>query len=429
MKITKDMGREMIEQTKNQGKAAFAYFRTFGAWLLVSGLIGVLGGLIGSLFHECIGWVTILREDYFFLLYLLPFAGVLIVAVYHMLGLKKDRGTNLILSSIRSEEKVPVRMIPSIITGTILTHLCGGSAGREGAALQVGGSIGSNVATVLKRDKKDRRIYTMCGMSAVFSAMFGTPITAAIFSLEVVSIGVIHYSALVPCLIASAIAYGIAQSFGLEAMSYALNVEVSLSLSLCCKVLFFAFVCGIVSIAFCKIMHHAVYLYRNYIKNPYLRIMAGGFLIVGLTLILQTTDYNGAGTHMIEKALYGQVPYTAFFWKIVFTALTIGAGYKGGEIVPTLFIGATLGNVLALLIGMEPGLGAALGMVCMFCSVVNSPIASMMLSLELFGNHEILLFCIACGVSYVFSGYCSLYSSQKIMYSKIQPVFIDRDAQ
>lgn len=423
-----NQNRNLRQEAITQTRSGVAYFLTFLRWLLISSLIGALGGLLGSLFHEAIGWVTRLREQYFWLIYALPFAGVLIVAAYQALGVKKDGGTNLVFSTVRSDKKVPARMMPLIIFGTILTHLCGGSAGREGAALQVGGSIGSNVATLLKRDKKDRRVYTMCGMSAVFAAMFGTPITAALFSMEVISIGVIHYSALVPCLIASTVAYGIAQNFGLDAMRYAVDIEVSLSFSLCLKVLLFACICGLLSIVFCKTMHGVAHLYQRYLKNQYLRIIVGGLLIIGVTLLLGTTDYNGAGMHMIENALYGSVPYTAFFWKILLTALTLGAGFKGGEIVPTLFVGAAFGNVLALCLGMDTTLGAALGMVCLFCSVVNSPIASMMLSLELFGNYDILLFCIACGVSYVFSGYYSLYSSQKILYSKIHPVFIDRDA-
>lgn len=405
------------------------YILNFVKWLVMATIIGLIGGLTGAVFHECIGLVTEVREKHFWMLYLLPLAGMMIVFLYHRAGLQNDRGTNLVLDSVHTEQHVPFRMAPLIFIGTILTHLCGGSAGREGAALQIGGSIGSTLGGLFHFDEKDRHVLVMCGMSAVFTAMFGTPITATVFSMEVVSVGIVYYSAFVPCIISSTVAYGLTSYLGVNATRYTINIAYTLSLSICLKVIALAILCGLVGILFCVALHKVAHISREKIKNDYLRAFAGGALIIVLTLLLGTTAYNGAGTAMIQQALHGEVPPLAFLWKILFTAITIGMGFKGGEIVPTLFIGATLGSFVGPLLGVDPSFAAAVCMVAMFCAVVNCPIASVLLGLEMFGRTDMLLFAIACGVSYVFSGYYSLYSSQKIMYAKTRPEYINKKAK
>lgn len=405
------------------------YILNFFKWLVMATIIGLIGGLTGAVFHACIGLVTEVREKHFWMLYLLPFAGMTIVFLYHRAGLQNDRGTNLVLDSVHTEQHVPFRMAPLIFIGTILTHLCGGSAGREGAALQIGGSIGSTLGGLFHFDEKDRHVLVMCGMSAVFTAMFGTPITATVFSMEVVSVGIVYYSAFVPCIISSTVAYGLTGYLGVNATRYTINIAYTLSLSICLKVIVLAILCGLVGIVFCVALHKAAHISKEKIKNDYLRAFAGGALIIVLTLLLGTTAYNGAGTAMIQQALHGEVSPLAFLWKILFTAITIGMGFKGGEIVPTLFIGATLGGFVGPLLGMDSSFAAAVCMVAMFCAVVNCPIASVLLGLEMFGRTDMLLFAIACSVSYVFSGYYSLYSSQKIMYAKTRPEYINKEAK
>lgn len=395
-------------------------------WLILGAVTGVICGYVGTLFYKAVQFATNLRLSYSWLLFLLPVAGVIIVFSYHICGIERDKGTNLILDSIHSDEKVPFKMAPLIFLSTALTHLCGGSSGREGAALQIGGSIGAFLGNVFHLDDKDIRIITMCGMSAVFSALFGTPITATIFSIEVVSVGILHYSAFMPCIVASTVSYAITKGFGISETMFPLVHIPTLSIHSCFQVIVLAIICGIISILFCSTMHHAAHIYRKWIKNDYLRIITGSVLVIALTLLIGTRDYNGAGMNVILNAFTGQSRPEAFLLKILFTAITLGAGFKGGEIVPTIFIGATLGNVVAPLLGLPSDFGAAIGVISLFCSVVNCPIAAIMLSLEVFGTDNILLFCIACGISYVFSGYYGLYSSQKIVYSKLHPNFLNR---
>lgn len=405
----------MMQKIKKTGK----YYLYFLRWVAIAIVLGAVGGVIGSLFHHCIDEVTGLRGAYPWLLYLLPIAGLVIVFIYHRAGFKKDPGTNLILSSTQSEETVPLKMLPLIFVGTILTHLTGGSAGREGAALQVGGSLGSFTGKLFKFNEQDRHVTVLCGMAAVFSAMFGTPIAAAVFSMEVVMVGAIQYAALVPCIVAAVFAKYMAGLMGSKDTIYtvALNSEITPELML--KVIVLGFLCGILGIAFCSLMHKVSHLLAKWMPNPYIRVFVGGCVIIALTLLLGTTDYNGAGTQMIEKSFVTEVAWYAFLIKMLFTAITIGSGFKGGEIVPTLFIGATFGCVVGPLLGLPSGLAAAVSMIALFCGVVNAPLASIFLGVEMFGTSDIILFAVACAISYVCSGYYSLYSSQTIVQNKL----------
>ena len=266
-------------------------------------------------------------------------------------------------------------------------------------------------------------------MSAVFSALFGTPLTATLFALEVISVGVFYYSALVPCIVASLVAYGISRAFGIAPTRFAILVE-PLRTSLLLRVAVLAIACSVMSIVFCMTMHATEHFLAKKIPNGYLRIFLGGAAVVALTLLVGTGDYNGAGMDVIQRALeQGRAAPAAFLWKLVFTAITIGCGFKGGEVVPTFFIGATLGCVLGPLLGIPAGFAAAIGLVCVFCGAVNCPIASIALSVELFGSTELIYFALACGVAYMLSGYSGLYSSQKILYSKLRAEFINIHAK
>ena len=317
-------------------------------------------------------------------------------------------------------------MAPLIFISTVITHLFGGSSGREGAALQIGGSIGVSIGKLFKLDDSDKHILTLCGMSAVFSALFGTPITAALFSMEVISIGILYYCAFVPCLFSSVIAYAITQKLHVQHAHYVIaGMPSSVSVMLVLKVIGLAILCAILSSLFCIFMTMVHKLFRKYFKNQYVRVFAGGVLLVLLNIVLKTTDYNGTGMNIIADALNGQAKPAAFLFKAVFTAITIGCGFRGGEIVPSFFVGATFGCVMGGVMGLDPGFAAALGMVCFFCGVVNSPLTSLFLSIELFGAQGILLFTIGCAVSYMLSGYYSLYNEQKIIYSKLRPHYVN----
>lgn len=424
-KKTKEIEKE-VRTNLEKGRDYVIHFLN---WMIRAVTVGIICGLVGAVFHRSLEYVAELRMEHEWLLYFLPLSGILIVFCYRICGVGYDRGTNMVLDSIHSSETMFFRTTPLIFIGTLLTHVCGGSSGREGAALQIGGSLGSTIGRAFSLNEKERNILVMCGMSAVFTAMFGTPITATIFSMEVISVGIIYYSAFVPCIISSVIALGITSIFQIQPTQFALSYIPELSPIVCIQVILLSIVVAVVSILFCSAMHHVSHLYRKLIRNQYKRIIVGGCLVILMTLLVGNRDYNGPGMEMVERALTSDVPRFAFLLKIIFTAITLGAGFKGGEIVPSLFIGATLGNVAAPLLGMDPIFGAAIGMIAFFCGVVNCPIASIMLSLELFGGADVLLFCIACGVSYVFSGYYGLYSSQKIMYSKLEAKYINRKSQ
>lgn len=399
-------------------------------WLVLAGLTGLACGAAGAAFHHAVNAVTALRGDYPWLLYLMPLAGLVIVWCYRVCGMENDSGTNQIIASVRGGQRPPLRLAPLIFIGAVLTHLTGGSAGREGAALQIGGSLAAALGKLFRLDERRINVMILCGMSGLFSALFGTPLAAAVFCLEVVSVGIFHYSALFPALLSALVSKGVAGLLGVEAERYTLLGAPALEPLALVKTGALAVLCALASILFCVAIHQAARLYRKYLPNQYLRVLAGAALVIVLTLIEGSGDYNGAGGAVIERALQGSVAVPwAFLLKLVFTALTLGAGFRGGEIVPTLFVGSTLGCAAAPLLGLDPAFGAAIGMISLFCGVVNCPLGSIFLAIELFGGEGLLFFALACAVSYLLSGKFSLYSSQKLVYSKLTPKFIDELAQ
>ena len=417
-----------MERFKDTAISAGRYFRTFYRWVLLSVVTGLVCGIVGSAFHLTVDKATEIRLDNPWLIFLLPAGGVLIAFIYRVSHMEGE-GTNGIIDSIHDGGRVHIRLVPVIFISTAITHLVGGSAGREGAALQIGGGIGYRVGRMLKLDDKDMRLVTLCGMSAVFAALFGTPLTATIFALEVISVGVLYYSGLIPCLVASVTAYGVSRLFGIAPMRYTVLLE-PLEAGLLVRVCILAVACAVVSMVFCIAMHKTEQFASTKIKNGYLRTAVGGVIVIALTLIAGSDSYNGTGTDVIASALVaGKAPTWGFLWKIVFTAVTIGFGFKGGEIVPTMFIGAVLGCTVGPLLGIPAQFAAAIALVAVFCGAVNCPIASIILSVELFGSGELLYFALACGISYMLSGYFGLYSSQKIMYSKTRAEFINRYAK
>lgn len=398
-------------------------------WVILAVASGVVIGGIGTLFHRCLSIVTQTRAEYPYIIWLLPFGGLLIVGAYRLLHNENDAGTNLVISSIHSGDELPARQAPLIFLSTLITHLCGGSAGREGAALQIGGSIGNKFGELLRLDEKDRHIMTMCGMSAAFSALFGTPMAAAVFSLEVVSVGVMYYAALVPCAIAALAAHGVAVYFGTPEEVFPLKELPSFTISAAVKTSILAVLCAFVSILFCVLLHQAAHLYKRFFKNAYIRIFVGGCIVIALTFLVGDQRYNGSGMALIEECMEGSVRPEMFLMKILFTAITLGAGYKGGEIVPSFCIGATFGCLFGNIIGFSPALCTAVGMGAVFCGVTNCPISSLLICFELFGYDGMPYFLLAVAFSYMFSGYYGLYHSQKIMYSKYKTIFINRKAE
>lgn len=417
----------MFEIIRQKLKSAYNYVRTFLKWTLIAGLTGAVSGFVGMAFHVSVEVATQIRSEHGAVLYLLPLGGLVIAALYRLCRFNK--GTDAVISSIRTDENVPAIMAPLIFISTVITHLLGGSAGREGAALQIGGSIGSMLGRLISLDEKDMHLIVMCGMSGVFSALFGTPLTATFFAIEVTSVGIMYYSALIPCITSALAAYALTIFYNIEPTRFSLGAVPDISAAVVLQVVAVAALCALLSIVFCTVMHQSEKGLKRLIKNDYIRIAAGGLAIIALTFIAGSRDYNGAGMNIIHDAVSGTARPSAFFWKIVFTAVTIGTGYKGGEIVPTLFIGSTFGCAAAGVLGLDPGFGAALGMVAMFCGVLNCPVASIILSIELFGAQGIIMFAAAAAVSYMLSGYYGLYGSQKIMYSKLRAEYINQNTK
>jgi H+/Cl- antiporter ClcA len=396
------------------------YVSAFVKWTFFSLIIGALGGGIGAAFSHLISYVTDVRMNNDWLIYLLPLGGVAIAFIYHILKVE-HQGTNQVFEAVRSEKRVPFSLAPAITLGAGITHLLGGSAGKEGAALQLGGSIATVIGEIFRADDKDRHILTVSGMAAVFAAVFGTPIGAAVFAVEVVSVGYVSLSALYPSFASALTAYLIAVRLGVHPERFQMDAIPEISAGSILQVVVLAVVVAVVSIIFCLAMKHSHKAFEKYIRNPYIRAIVGGVAVIIMTLLVGNKDYNGSGLHIIEGIFHGEeVSKIAFILKIIFTAVTIGSGFKGGEIVPTLFIGATLGFTMADAVGLPVAFCAAIGMVALFGSVTNCPIATVFLALELFGGEGMLYYALAIFVAFVLSGYFSLYTGQKIVFSKIK---------
>lgn len=400
------------------------YIETFLKWLIVASLIGGTSGIIAAVFHHGIIIAEEFRMKNEWALWLLPIAGIVIAGFY---AISKTEGVNTdnVIRAVHKGRRLPPMLLPAIFIGTVLTHLCGGSAGREGAALQMGGTIGQRIGSRLHLEDSDVRIATLAGMAGFFAALFGTPLAAAVFAVMVISVGVLYHAALVPCLISALSAYFIATAMEVEPIRFSVAMPELEALTMG-KVAVLAILCALVSVLFCVCIHIAEKYMAKFFPNTKLRAFVGGTVIIAMTYLTGSTDYNGVGMGIIATAVgNGEAEPFAFLLKILFTAVTLAAGFKGGEIVPSFFAGATFGCVVAPFLGLSANFGAAIGLVSVFCGVTNCPISSIFLSIELFGSESVLYFATACCLSYMMSGYQGIYSSQMIMYSKRKAKFIN----
>ena len=399
----------------------------FIRWTAISIVMGTVCGLIGTAFGYGVIYAQRLFKTHSFMLYLMPVAGVLIVLLHQMFHELGNRGTNLILESISSDERIPMATLPCIFISTILSQAVGASAGKEGAALQIGGCIGNYFGDVFHMDERDKKVMIMSGMSGCFGAIFGTPLAAAMFGIEVISIGVAYYAALVPCVFASFIGAQISGALGLHGESFLILHIPEFSLVPALYTVGLGLTCALLSVCFCILLHETQHLYKNKIGNVYVRILVAAGLSIALALIFGR-DYCGAGFNLVEKAVDGESAYLGFLLKMIFTTVALSGGFKGGEIVPTLAVGASFGCTFGLLTGFEPSLCAAAGMLANFVGVTNCPIATMFLGFELFGFEAMPYFAVAVAISFTLSGYYGLYSGQKFTYSKTKAEFINRKA-
>ncbi len=356
--------------------------------------IGLLGGITGALFSHSVSFVTALRGLNGWLIFLLPIGGLISVKAYKLFKVS-GIGTNQVLATLKGDAPISAKLLPAVFSGAIITHLLGGSAGREGAALQMGGSTAALISYLFRLNKEETKIATICGMAAFFSALFGTPLGAGIFAVEVVFNKKQSIKWLLPSLLTSFLAFIISQGLLVRPERFSLLLP-AFSISLLWKTaLVIACACA-VCVLWVFTLNTTKELFKKLFKNEYIRIATGGIIIIALTLLVGTSDYNGGGLDIVEKIFnHSQVKYEAFLLKIIFSAITVAAGFKGGEIVPTLFIGATFGAALALVLGFSAPLGAALGMAVLFGGATNCPIATVFLCCEMFGFKGILYFAAA----------------------------------
>ena len=430
MKYINDYFKKMKSYAQGYLSKSLFSSRKLLVWLIIGTAIGVIVGAVGSAFGHALAFVNTFRAQYPLVILALPIGGLLIVFLYRFFKDADDKGTNMVIASIYSSTDIPFKMAPLIFLSTVITHLCGGSAGREGAAIQIGGSMANRLGKIMKLNEDDQHIIIMCGMSAGFSALFGTPMAAAIFAMEVVNIGIMQYAALVPCVTAAMIAHFVADFFKVLPETFVVAEVPEMTAVAFFKMIPFAVLVGGVSIIFCIILHTAEHLYKKYLKNPYIRIFAAGCIVILLAVILRTDFYLGSGMNIIEHIFEtGDTETYTFLLKMIFTALTLGAGFKGGEIVPSFCIGAAFGCVAASLMGLPTTLVAACGMVGVFCGVTNCPLTSLLIAFELFGFEGMPYYLITIAVSYRSSGYYGLYHAQKIMYSKTEAQFVNISAR
>ena len=387
-------------------------------WLLLAVPTGLVCGAVGTAFHLAVEHVTEWRAEHIWLLWLLPVAGLAIVALYKVTGCE-GMGTNNVIRAVHSGESVSPLLVPAIFLGTVLTHLCGGSAGREGAALQMGGSIGYNIAKLFRFSDHDRRTATVCGMAAFFSALFGTPLAATLFAMMVEDVGLTFSVAFVPGFLAALVAYGVSLACGISPTRFALADAPALTADAVLKVMVLGAACAVVSRLFCGLLHFTEHELPKRLPNPWVRAAVGGMAVVALSYLMGVGRYNGAGMGVIAAAVeQGEALPWDFLCKALLTAVTLASGFKGGEVVPSFYIGATFGCAVGPLLGLPAGFSAAVGLVAVFCGATNTLIPSILMAYELFQGEGLELVALGCGVCYMLSGYHGLYSSQTFVTEK-----------
>lgn len=398
------------------------YWKIFIKWSLLGLMMGLIGGVLGAVFHHALHFVTELRGENRWLIFLLPVGGLLTVGLYRVFGMRNNRGTNEIIDAILNGDPVNPLVAPVIFVATSITHLFGGSAGREGAALQLGGSVASKLGKLLRLKEEERTVLVMSGMSAVFAGLFGTPLTATLFTMEFASVGTFFTPALLPSYLSAFTASSVSSAMGVHAETAIIEDAVKFTMTTNWQMLILAVMVGMLGILMCYVFHKAEHFSAKLFPNAWYRILVGAVIVTVMTLLVGDHRYNGAGMDMALGAVAGNANWYDFALKMLFTAVTLSAGFKGGEIVPTFCIGATFGCALGGLLGLDPGFAAALGLVGLFCCVTNSPITAIILSIEMFGSTNVYLFAFVCVIAYVISGNWGLYASQIIQFSKARLV-------
>ncbi|WP_347552953.1 voltage-gated chloride channel family protein (plasmid) [Pseudalkalibacillus hwajinpoensis] len=404
------------------------FFTVLSRWVFFGSLIGIVVGSFTAFLLETNDFLGEVREESGWLIFFLPLGGIVLGYIYMNFGKVFLNNTlhdtaelnNLVIEGVHGKKKVLLRIGPIVYLGTFITILFGGSTGREGAAIQMGGSVAQAVNMFFRKNKSDTKILLMSGISAGFGAAFGAPITGAVFGMEMAALGKMKFEALVPCLVASFIGHYITTSaLGVEHVEFIIQTLPETSLVTFAKVILAAVIFSLLSISYCQLRHGIQNLSKKIFKKNHMkRAFVGGVIIVVLTLIAGSQDYNGRGLEMLEQSFKEDVPPFAFLAKLLFTAITLGTGFVGGEVIPLFFMGATLGNTLHDFMDLPISFLAALGMIAAFSAGTNTPIAAFLLAMEMFDGKGAEYFFVACLVSFIFSGHHGLWPSQKIYQPK-----------
>lgn len=385
----------------------------FIQWVFISGLAGIMAGSASALFLLLLEWVGALRDTHLWLIALLPIAGFAIGAMYYYLGKGVETGNNLIIDEYHSpKETIPVKMAPLVLLGTLVTHLFGGSAGREGTAVQMGASLADQLTSLLRLNAPSRQVLLVAGISAGFASVFGTPLAGAVFALEVLVIGRMRYDALVPSLLAAFAGDFVCTAWGVHHTHYEIGLVPSLTPMLFLYGAGAAALFGVTAMIFAKTSHFFSAQFRQYISYPPLRPMVGGAIIAATMFALGNFRYAGLGVPTIIDAFSADLPWYDCIAKLLYTTFTLGSGFKGGEVTPLFYVGATLGNALSDIIPLPVALLAGMGFVGVFSGATNTPLACTIMGMELFGSGAGVFLALSCAVAYIFSGHSGIYSSQ-----------------
>ena len=389
-------------------------------WIVLGALVGILAGAAGAAFLATLEWATNVRLANPWLIGLLPIGGLAVGLAYHYGGGGSDEGNNLIIDEIHEPRAwIPRRMAPLVFVGTVVTQLFGGSAGREGTAIQMSGSLTDGAARALRLDPADRRLLLISAIAGGFGAVFGVPLAGAVFALEVQAVGRMRYDALVPCLTASVVGALVVHGLGVTHTPVPQLRDIPLDAALLGKVAIAGLVFGLVSVLFSELTHGLKRAFRALIPWMPARPFVGGIIVIAMTLAVGSQAYNGLSLGLIHASLFGgDVSGWAWLLKLLFTAVTLGALFQGGEVTPLFVIGATLGAALAGVLGVPVTLLAALGFVAVFAGATNTPLACTIMGIELFGTGAAVYFAVACVVSYVFSSHRGIYSTQRVAVGK-----------
>jgi H+/Cl- antiporter ClcA len=381
--------------------------------ILISILIGGISGVFIGIFLIFLEKAVDINLKHKFLVFILPLSGMLMTFLYSKYGGNSQKGNNLIIENINgSKEEIKFIMAPLVFLGTVLTHLFGGSVGREGTGVQIGGTIGNALSKILKCSTYEKKILLISGVAAGFSSVFGTPITGTIFALEISNIGSLNYNSMIPAITSAIVGNSVVKILGVKHSHYKIPPVESVDLTNILKVIILAICFGLASRLFVYMTHWFKEKLIKYCKNQYLKIFVGGSLMVLATLLLGNSLYNNLSLGLLSSAFDGNVSYLAFIIKLMLTTLCLGAGYQGGEVTPLFVIGATLGATLSNILGLPFAFSAALGLVGVFSGATNAPIACFMMYLELFGSNNIIFAMLVCMIAVFISGHKGIYTSQ-----------------